>query len=57
MEIKARAFGLLEVTIIDFVSAHNSDIKAIYVDAEGKVDSCFINRIEILDKDYIPSKN
>lgn len=48
---------MFEVTIIDFVSAHSSDIKAVYVDNKGKVDSCYMDHIEILDKDYIPTKN
>ena len=57
MKIRARVLEVFEVTIIDFVSADSSDIKAIYIDDAGKVDSCFIDHIEILDKDYIPSKN
>lgn len=57
MNIRARVFGVFEVTIIDFVSALSHDIKAVYVDNKGKVDSCYIDEIEILDKNYIPTKN
>lgn len=57
MKIRARVLRVLEVTIIDFVSAHSCDVKAVYVDDKGKVNSCYIDDIEILDKDYIPTKN
>ena len=57
MKIRARVYGVFEVTIIDFVSALSHDIKAVYVDDKGKLDSCYISQIEILDKDYIPTKN
>lgn len=48
---------MFEVTIIDFVHVYSSDIKAVYVDDKGAVDSCYVDKIEILDKDYIPTKN
>lgn len=57
MKIKAKIFGLYEVTIIDFVSAHSSDIKAVYVDDYGSVDSCYLDKIKIIDKDYVPVKS
>lgn len=57
MKIRARIFGMFEVTIIDFVSVHSIDIKAVYVDDKGEVGSCYMDRVEILDKDYIPTKN
>ncbi len=57
MKIKARIFGMYEVIIIDFVSAHSSDIKAVYVDEYGSVDSCYLDKIKIIDKDYIPTEN
>jgi hypothetical protein len=57
VKIRARILGVFEVTIIDFVSAHSSDIKAVYVDDKGKVNSCYLDHVEILDKDYIPAKN
>ena len=57
MKIKAKIFGMFEVTIIDFVSAHSSDIKAVYVDEYGSMDSCYLDKIKILDKDYIPVKS
>ncbi len=56
MKIKAKIFGLYEVTIIDFVSAHSNDIKAVYVDDKGRLDSCYLDKVEILDKEYIPVK-
>lgn len=59
MKIRAKIYGIGEVTIIDFISALSHDIKAVYVDSKGKVDSSYIDtmEIEILDKDYIPTKN
>ena len=57
MKIRARVLGVFEVTIIAFVPAHSCDVKAVYVDNNGKVNSCYIDHIEILDKDYIPTKN
>lgn len=57
MKIRAKIYGMFEVTIIDFVSAHSSDIQAVYVDDTGKVNSCYMDKIEILDKEYIPTKN
>ena len=56
MKIRAKIFGMFEVTIIGFVSANTHDVKAIYVDDRGMVDSCYLNRVEILDKEYIPVK-
>ena len=56
MKIKAKIYGYHEVIIIDFVSAHTHDIKAVYVDESGKVDSCYIEHVEIIDKDYIPAE-
>ena len=56
MKIKAKIFEKLEVTIIDFVSVNKNDVKAIYVDEKGRVDSCYLHRVEILDKEYIPVK-
>lgn len=55
MKIRAKIFGLFEVTIIDFVPANSNDVKVIYVDDKGKVDSCYLDKVEILDKDYIPT--
>lgn len=57
MKIRARIFKVFEVIIIDFVSAYNSDVEAVYIDDAGKVGRCFIDHVEILDEDYIPSKN
>jgi hypothetical protein len=57
MKIRARILGVFEVTIIDFVPAHSCDVKAVYVDDKGKVKSCYIEHVEILDKDYIPTKD
>lgn len=57
MRIRAKAFGMFEVTVIDFVQAYDHDVKAVYVDHNGQVDSCYIDHIKILDKDYVPTKN
>lgn len=48
---------MFEVIIIDFVPTHSGDIKAVYIDDRGNVKSCYIDHVEILDKDYIPTKN
>ena len=56
MQIRAKLYGVEEVIIIDFVSALSHDIKAVYVDYTGKVGSCYIDRIEIIDNDYIPER-
>ena len=57
MKIRAKIYGIKEVIIIDFVSALSHDIKAVYVDYTGQVDSCYLdNNIEILDRDYIPER-
>ena len=55
MKIKAKV-GPLErdVIIIDFVSAYNHDVKAVYVTYDGKVDDCYIDDVIISDRDYIP---
>ena len=55
MKIRAKIFGMYEVTIIDFVSAYD-DVKAVYVTSKGNVDSCYIDKVEILDREYIPVK-
>ena len=55
MKIKAILYGMFNVTIIDFVSANYNDIKAVYVDDDGKVDSCYLDKVQIIDKDYIPT--
>ena len=57
MKIRARIFKVFEVIIIDFVSAYQRDVEAVYIDDAGKVGSCPIDHVEILDEDYIPSKN
>ena len=56
MKIRAKVYGVQEVIIIDFVSALSHDIKAVYVDYTGKVGSCYIDSIEILDRDCIPER-
>ena len=56
MKIRAKIFGVFEVTIIGFVSANRHDVKVIYVDDKGKVDSCYLDVVEILDKEYITVK-
>lgn len=55
MKIRARLYGLYNVTIIDFVPANSNDVKAVYVDYEGKVRSCYLDDVQILDKDYAPT--
>ena len=54
MKIKAKLYGIEEITIIDFISANTHDVKAVYIDYKGRVASCDIEDITILDKDYIP---
>ena len=55
MKIRAKLYGLYNVTIIDFVSANDHDVKVVYVDYEGKVSSCYLDKIKILDEDYVPT--
>ena len=55
MKIRARLYGLYNVTIIDFVSANDHDVKAVYVNCEGKVSSCYLDNVQILDEDYVPA--
>lgn len=55
MKIRARLYGVVDITIIAFVPANSNDIKVVYVDNKGKVDSCYLDKVEILDKDYIPT--
>ena len=57
MKIKAKIYGRHEVMIIDFVSAYTHDIKAVYVDESGEVGSCYIEHVEIVDKDYISAEH
>ena len=57
MKIRAKVFEMFEVTVIDFIQAGDRDVKAVYIDHDGKVDSCYINHIKILDKDYVPTTN
>lgn len=56
MKIRAKLYGVYNVTIIAFVSTNGNDIEVIYVDDKGKVDSCYLDKVEILDKEYIPVK-
>ena len=56
MKIRAKVYGIFEATVIDFV--HNTDkVEAVYVDSDGKVCSCCIDDVKIVDKDYIPTNN
>ena len=55
MKIKAKLYEIYDITIIDFVSANGNDVKAVYVNREGKVRSCYLDNIQILDTDYVPT--
>jgi hypothetical protein len=55
MKIRARLYGLYNVTIVDFVTANSNDVKAVYVNYEGKVKSCYLADVQILDEDYVPT--
>ena len=55
MKIKARVHEKF-VTIIGFVSAHSHDVKAVYIDKNGKVESCYLKYVEVIDSEYIPVK-
>lgn len=55
MKIRAKLYGVYNVTIIAFVSTNINDIEVIYVDDEGKIDSCYLDKVKVLDKDYIPT--
>lgn len=55
MKIRAKLYGVYNITIIDFVPANSNDVKVVYVDYDGTVSSCYLDKVEILDKDYIPA--
>ena len=57
MKIKARVYGKFEVTIIGFVPAHSHDVKAVYINKDGKVESCYLDYVEVIDSEYIPVKD
>lgn len=57
MKIKARVHGRLEVIVIGFVSAYSHDVKAVFIDKDGKVGSCYIDNVEVIDSEYIPVKD
>ena len=54
MKIRAKIYGTIEVYIIGFVICFDKYVHAVYVDCDGKVSDCSIDRIEILDSNYIP---
>ena len=55
MKIRAKLYGVYNVTIIDFVPANSNDVKVVYVDYDGTVSSCYLDKVEIIDEDYIPT--
>lgn len=57
MRIKAKYYNQ-DIVIIEFVSVYDRAIKAIYVDADGEIHSCFLdsNDLKVVDKEYLPEK-
>lgn len=58
MKIKAKYFNR-DIIIIDFVSVYERAIKAIYVDKDGNIYTCYLdsNDLKIVDKEYLPKQN
>lgn len=56
MKIKARIYGAYEVTIVGFVSARTNEVKAVYIEKDGKMGSCYLEHVEVGDIEYIPTK-
>lgn len=56
MKIKARIYGRTEVTIVGFVSAYDHEVKAVYIDKNGKMGSCYLEHVEVGDIEYISAK-
>ena len=52
MNILAKLYNTRTVRIIAFVPNYPHDVQAIYVDADGKVDSCYIEHLTIIDPEY-----
>lgn len=58
MKIKAKYYDR-NITIIDFVSTIGSNIKAIYIDENGNIDTCYLStdsHLVVVDKDYLPKE-
>lgn len=56
MKIKARIYGMHEVTIVGFVTVCTYEIKAVYIDKNGKMGSCYLEYVEVGDIEYISAK-
>lgn len=54
MKIRAKIYDTKEVYIIGFVTCFDNCVHAVYVDRYGKVSDCSIDRVKILDSNYIP---
>ena len=58
MKIKAKYYDR-NVTIIDFVNTIGSNIKAIYIDENGNIDTCYLgidNHLVVVDNEYLPKE-
>jgi hypothetical protein len=52
MNIKAKLYNTHTVRIVAFVPAFKHDVLAVYVDAWGKINTCDIEDIIIIDPEY-----
>ncbi len=58
MKIKAKVkYESHEVYIIDFVTRYENSTYAVYINSNGKVATCNIEHVDIIDKEYIPTKD
>ena len=57
MKIKAE-FGSEQITIIAFVTEYDKYVYAVYVDRDGKIDTCNVDHclLTITDENYIPQE-
>lgn len=58
MKIRAKYFNR-DVIIIDFISVYERAVKAIYVDKDGNIYTCYLdsNDLKVVDKEYLPKQN
>lgn len=58
MKIRAKYFNR-DIVIIDFVSVYERAVKAIYVDEDGNIYTCYLdsNDLKVVDKEYLPRGN
>lgn len=58
MKIRAKYFNR-DIIIIDFISVYERAVKAVYVDKDGNIYTCYLdsNDLKVVDKEYLPKQN